>query len=94
MVYDGTIRPGGRYRLATHNGDVTIGIPAGTDARVSVSTFQGDFESDFPVTLTERRGKRFEFTLGKGSAAIDLESFQGTIRLSRPGGRSARPAED
>jgi DUF4097 and DUF4098 domain-containing protein YvlB len=94
MVYDGTIRPGGRYRLATHNGDVTIGIPAGTDARVSVSTFQGDFESDFPVTLTERRGKRFEFTLGKGSAAIDLESFQGTIRLSRPGGRSARPAEE
>jgi DUF4097 and DUF4098 domain-containing protein YvlB len=85
MIYDGTVRPGGRYRLVTHNGDVTITIPPGTDARVSVSTFQGDFESDFPVTLTERRGKRFDFTLGSGSAAIDLESFQGTIRLVRPG---------
>ena len=37
------------------------------------------------MTLTERRGKRFDFTLGSGGAAIDLESFQGTIRLVRPG---------
>jgi DUF4097 and DUF4098 domain-containing protein YvlB len=92
VLYDGPIRPAGRYRLVTHNGDVTITIPPGTDARVSVSTFQGDFESDFPVTLTERRGKRFDFTIGKGGAAVDLESFQGTIRLVRPGARP-RPAE-
>jgi DUF4097 and DUF4098 domain-containing protein YvlB len=94
MLYDGTLRPGGRYRLVTHNGDVTITIPPGTDARVSVSTFQGDFESDFPVTLTERRGKRFDFTLGSGSAAIDLESFQGTIRLVRPGTRVKPKGDD
>jgi DUF4097 and DUF4098 domain-containing protein YvlB len=93
MLYDGTIRPGGRYRLITHNGDVTITIAPATDARVSVSTFQGDFESDFPVTMTERRGKRFDFTLGRGSAAIDLESFQGTVRLVRPGPR-AKPSDD
>ncbi len=93
VFYDGPIRPGGRYRLVTHNGDVTITVSAGTDARVSVSTFQGDFESDFPVTLRERRGKRFDFTLGNGGAAIDLESFQGTIRLVRPGARP-RPADD
>ncbi len=94
VLYDGPIRSGGRYRLVTHNGDVTITVPAGTDARVSVSTFQGDFESDFPVTLTERRGKRFDFTLGNGGAAIDLESFQGTIRLVRPGAPVKRPDGD
>jgi DUF4097 and DUF4098 domain-containing protein YvlB len=94
LLYDGPIRPGGRYRLVTHNGDVTITVPAGTDARVSISTFQGDFESDFPVTLTERRGKRFDFTLGNGGAAIDLESFQGTIRLVRPGARSRPTGAD
>jgi DUF4097 and DUF4098 domain-containing protein YvlB len=93
VFYDGPIRSTGRYRLVTHNGDVTITVPPGTDARVSVSTFQGDFESDFPVTLTERRGKRFDFTLGRGGAAVDLESFQGTIRLVRPGSRP-RPATD
>jgi hypothetical protein len=85
VAYDGTIRASGRYRFATHNGDVTVTVAEGTSALVSVSTFQGDFESSFPVTLTERHGKRFEFTLGGGSARIDLESFGGTIRLVRPG---------
>lgn len=90
VVYDGTIRPNGRYRFVTHNGDVAIAIPEGTSALVSVSTFQGDFESAFPVTLTERHGKRFDFTLGSGSARVDLESFGGTIRLVRPGALPAR----
>lgn len=93
VFYNGPIRAGGQYRLVTHNGDVTITVPADADARVSVSTFQGDFESDFPVTLTERRGKRFDFTLGSGGAAVDLESFQGTIRLVRPGAQR-RPTDD
>jgi DUF4097 and DUF4098 domain-containing protein YvlB len=84
--YDGTIRANGRYRLTTHNGEVTVVIPEGTGAQVSVSTFQGDFESAFPVTLTERHGRRFDFTIGNGSARIELESFGGTIRLVRPGG--------
>jgi DUF4097 and DUF4098 domain-containing protein YvlB len=91
--YDGTIRTNGRYRLTTHNGEVTIVIPEGTGAQVSVSTFQGDFESAFPVTLTERHGKRFDFTIGNGSARIELESFGGTIRLVRPGGLR-RPDHD
>lgn len=85
ITYDGTIRPNGRYRLTTHNGGVSVVIPEGTGAQVSVSTFQGDFESAFPVTLTERRGKRFNFTIGDGSARVELESFGGTIRLVRPG---------
>ena len=55
------------------------------------TSFQGDFESAFPVTITERHGKRFEFTLGNGSARVELESFSGTIRLVRPGTHPARP---
>ena len=94
VVYDGTIRPNGRYRLVTHNGDITVTIAEGTSAVVSVSTFQGEFESAFPVTLTGRRGKQFDFTLGSGSARIELESFAGTIRLERPGARLERRHRD
>ena len=44
------------------------------------------FEPWSPVTLTEtRKGKRFNFTVGSGSAQVSLESFQGTVRLVRPG---------
>lgn len=84
--YDGTLRDNGRYRFNTHNGDVAIRVPGGTNATISVSTFHGEFRSDFPVTLTEtiKAGQRFSFTIGNGSARIELGSFGGEIRLIRP----------
>ncbi len=86
VEYDGPIHDGGRYALSSHNGDITLAVAPGANAAVSVSTYGGDFESEFPVTITQgRKGKRFDFTLGKGGAQVELESFQGTIRLVRPG---------
>lgn len=79
----GEILPSGRYHLTSHDGDVTITAPS-IDADVSISTYSGDFESDFPVTLTrvsERR--RMSFTLGKGGARLELESFDGTVALRK-----------
>jgi DUF4097 and DUF4098 domain-containing protein YvlB len=93
LEYDGTIRNSGRYAFSTHNGGITVTVPEGSNAAVSVATFNGDFASEFPVTLTEtRKGKRFSFTLGTGSAQMTLESFQGSIELVRPG--SSRGARD
>lgn len=90
--YEGSIEDDGRYAFSTHNGDVVVSVPAGANATVSVSTFNGDFESAFPVTLTETRagGKRFSFVLGSGSARLELDSFGGTIQLVRPGGAVRR----
>jgi DUF4097 and DUF4098 domain-containing protein YvlB len=84
--YDGPVRNGGRYSLSSHNGDVTLAVAEGTNATVSVSTFSGEFESEFPVTLREtRKGKHFSFSIGTGSAQVTLESFQGSVQLVRPG---------
>ena len=95
LDYDGPIRNGGRYALSTHNGDVTVSVAQGTNAAVAVSTFNGEFESEFPVPLSgTRKGKGFSFTLGSGSAQVTLESFQGTIQLIRPGGRADRERKE
>jgi DUF4097 and DUF4098 domain-containing protein YvlB len=96
VAYNGPIKSSGRYALSTHNGDVTVTVAEGTSASVSVSTFNGEFASAFPVTLTEtRKGKHFTFTIGGGSAQVTLESFQGTIELVRPGQfRGARGHDD
>jgi DUF4097 and DUF4098 domain-containing protein YvlB len=84
--YDGPIHNGGRYSLTTHNGDIGLAVPPGTNASVSVSTFNGEFKSDFEVSVTQtHKGRRLDFTLGNGSAQVTLESFQGTIHLARPG---------
>jgi DUF4097 and DUF4098 domain-containing protein YvlB len=85
VIYDGVIQDGGQYTLNTHNGDVSIGMAPTTNATVEVSTFNGEFETDFPVMLSHTSRNRFSFVLGTGSSRISLESFQGTIRLHRPG---------
>ncbi len=95
VSYTGSMREDGRYRLASHNGDVTIAIPEDVGATVSVATFAGEFYSDFPVRLDRATsGSRFEFVIGSGRARIDLESFNGEIRLRRPRAtmRSTGPA--
>ena len=87
IEYDGTIVDRGRYRLTSHDGDVSVAIAERANATVSVATFSGDFDSCFPVTLSPgpRSKHRFTFTLGTGSARVELESFDGSIRLCRPG---------
>lgn len=88
ISYDGTIQNGGRYELSTHQGDMSVTMPENANATVSVNTFNGSFESDYPVTLSGKNQRRkFSFTIGNGSARVDLESFGGDIRLARPGSR-------
>ena len=82
--YTGTIADNGLYRLTTHQGDIVVGVPDKLDATVSVRTYQGEFRSSFVVNAGEtRRGRRQTFTLGRGTAQIELESFGGEIRLRK-----------
>jgi DUF4097 and DUF4098 domain-containing protein YvlB len=85
VFYLGDLRDKGRYNFSTHNGDLVLGVPDRTNATMSVSTFNGEFDSDIPVSIDEtRKGKRFNFTVGSGSAIVNLESFEGTIQLRKP----------
>lgn len=86
--YDGTVDPRGEYELATHDGDVTFAVPDGTGAQVSVFTWDGSLLPSFPIQLRGTLGSVAEFTLGSGSARVQLESFDGDIHLIRPGERS------
>jgi DUF4097 and DUF4098 domain-containing protein YvlB len=96
LTYDGSIRDGGTYRFATHNGDVELRVPDQVNASVLVRTYRGDFDSHFQVQVPtqaasdeddaserrrQRRNRRFTFTLGSGAARVELESFGGDISL-------------
>ena len=91
ISYRGRVVPEGRYRLGSHDGDITLEVPE-LSAVVSVSTFEGEFSScGYPATVTssgERSNKkRFRFTVGNGGARVDLESFDGNIYLVKTGCR-------
>ena len=85
ITYDGTIKDGGRYRFGTHDGDLRVSVPEKANVSVSVSTFNGEFNACFPVQLTGKTRHRFSFTIGSGSARLELESFGGNIKICRPG---------
>ena len=88
LDYSGAVTAGGRYELGTHSGDVTMTLPENPSASLTVSTFNGEIESDFPITLAPGahdigvgRSKRFNFDVGRGEARVTLESFSGDITL-------------
>ncbi len=82
VQFAGWIDGAGRYRLATHRGNLDVLFPPEADATVQVSTFSGGFQSAFPVRPgVVRPGRSFSFTLGEGRALVDLQSFEGRINL-------------
>ena len=88
VSYEGTVDPSGNYSFKSNSGRITLGVPADVSATVSLETFSGNVDSDFPVTLgsgTNRIGRdsKFEFRIGSGRARIVLESFSGNIRIQR-----------
>jgi hypothetical protein len=85
VIYRGEFEPRGRYRLASHAGNLFVDVPVGAGVDVSVATFEGAFRSGFPLEIGPwRKGQKFNFVLGTGGSQLELESFQGRIELLRP----------
>ena len=72
--------------FSTVNGGITVAITGDVDATLRAATMNGSIESDFPVTIQGKAGRRsLQGTLGKGGPRIDLESVNGSLRLRRAG---------
>ena len=90
--FDGVLSPQGSYTLTTHDGDVTVQIPEDSDAQVRMARHDGEFVSDFPMTMQRwPMGRRIEFDLGSGGAELQIEAFDGDIELRHRVGRVRRP---
>lgn len=89
VSFSGTVAADGRYEFTSHAGTVALTVPASVSARFAIETYNGELESDFPVTLRpttgQRRqpGGRIEFTLGSGDARIFTTTFSGNIEIRR-----------
>lgn len=95
VAYSGTFDPSGNYVFKAHSGRVTLGLPADAGATVSLQTFNGNVDSDFPVTLESGKSRmghesRFDFKIGDGRSRVVLETFSGDIRIQRSTNRDNR----
>jgi DUF4097 and DUF4098 domain-containing protein YvlB len=89
LEFGGTIMSAGRYEFSTHSGELHLTLPANVGAQLSLSTFSGEIDSAFPITLTPgahgigaSQAKKLNFSLGQGSARIIAETFSGDVTLS------------
>ena len=89
VVYEGSVADNGRYRFTTHNGHITVTVPETSNVAFTVRSYSGSFSSQHtvkgPPADEARRGRRLTYTMGTGSADMEMESFGGHIRVRRPG---------
>jgi DUF4097 and DUF4098 domain-containing protein YvlB len=90
VAYDGSIENDGHYSFTTHNGDILLALPEHAGMTLEVRTYNGSFKSDLPLSGTQptKKGARGIYKLGNGGAAVEVETFGGSIRLqARTGGK-------
>lgn len=88
VSWAGTLAPTGSYRFSSHDGDLVLSIAGDPDATISVDTYDGSLDSDWPLTIKSGGNRnRKTFTLGTGRARVELSSFDGNISLRRATGR-------
>jgi DUF4097 and DUF4098 domain-containing protein YvlB len=75
---------GRQLELTTHNGGVTVAMPATYSAHLQVETGLGGIQSDFPVTMQgEVRPRRLDFSVGAGGPLVHITTGNGGIKLKR-----------
>ena len=73
----------------TVSGDITLWLPEGIATDVDFKSLSGDIDSDFEMTLTGRRGRRWiganiEGYIGnKGERSLSFNTVSGDVRLRR-----------
>jgi hypothetical protein len=71
-------------RFTTVSGDVTLQLPASTNADVRVSTVSGNIQSDFPLQIDSDPGsRRASGVIGAGGEPLRITTVSGGVTLLR-----------
>jgi len=81
---NGNTWEGRQLELSTHNGGVTLLLPASYSASLETQSNRGRVDSDFPVTVRGRLDeKNLNFNIGSGGPVIKVSTHNGGIRLRK-----------
>ena len=70
--------------FSTVNGNVIAEFETDIDANIELSTVNGRFQTDWPVTITGRVDPRhLRATLGKGGRRVRLSTVNGNVELRK-----------
>ncbi len=70
--------------LKTVNGGIVVSLPGDAAANIKAATVNGDIETDFPLTVKGKFGRRrIEGSIGGGGPVLEMETVNGDIRLEK-----------
>jgi hypothetical protein len=71
----------GTLNVRTVSGDARVGVPDGSDCRVTLATLRGDVNCNLQLDDEARAQQRVTGKLGEGSGTIDVSAVTGDILL-------------
>jgi len=87
LVFQSTLRKGGKLSAETVNGDVDVELVGDVTARIDVSTFNGRIRNCFGPeaerTSKYAPGWGLSFTEGDGDGRVDISTMNGGVNLCR-----------
>jgi len=95
LSYAGAFDAAGTYDFRSHSANIELHLPTDAGALLSIDTFSGDVQTDFPLTIQPRsdeaRGPEhhhIETTLGHGGAHVTVSTFSGDVEIRRGNSRT------
>jgi len=74
----------GTLQLKTVNGGIQVRLPASASCDVKASTVNGHIDTDFPLTVQGKIGRRrIEGSIGGGGPLLEMETVNGSIELGK-----------
>jgi hypothetical protein len=77
------------YDFTSHDGDISLTIPENASVTFGVRAYGDENQVHTTFALKPvgqvRKGRRVVYTLGGGAAQVEIETFDGSIYLRKPG---------
>lgn len=75
-----------RMEFASVSGNVEVSVPSGVGADIEMSTLSGSLQTDFPITIEEKKygpGRSARGRVGDGARALKMNSVSGNLHLRK-----------
>lgn len=90
--YDGAFTKTGTYLFGTYSGSVTLVLPDGTSASLTLSTIHGSVLNNMSGEMQRlESSEHHKVELGGGGAVVEVETFGGRIAVLRKGTEGTLP---
>ncbi|HEX4091858.1 MAG TPA: DUF4097 family beta strand repeat-containing protein [Trebonia sp.] len=95
IAADVTLRAGGDVHVSTMSGDVTLRLPAGSDAEVRLHSTSGAVRTEFDTLAAVKAPASHTVSgnVGAGTGRVSVSTMSGSVTLLRRLGREGKESE-